>query len=145
MQEVRRRKKEAERPIKKTEIDVKKDIDNTDVKETAANGTFWTIPYVLFGLAVAGLLGYGYADFIKLLHENDMWFSEISVSEEFSTKLSCIVLSFTQQEVEREISFRTESGLYYSYYKQLVNTPSFVQGNTGMHTVLLCVCVLGKF
>ena len=37
--------------------------------------------------------------------------------------------------MEREISFRTESGLYYSYYKQLVNTPSFVQGNTAMHTV----------
>ena len=83
MQEVRRRKKEAERPIKKTAIDTKRDIDNSDVKETAAkaNSTFWTIIYVLFGLAVAGLLGYGYADFIKLLHENDMWFSEISVSE----------------------------------------------------------------
>ena len=41
------------------------------------------------------------------------------------------------QEVEREISFRTESGLYYSYYKQLVNTPSFVQGDNGMHTVIV--------
>lgn len=82
MQEVRRRKKEVERPIKKAPIDTKKDIDDADVKETAAkaNGTFWTVLYVLFGLAVAGLLGYGYADFIKLLHENDMWFSEISVS-----------------------------------------------------------------
>ena len=32
------------------------------------------------------------------------------------------------QEVEREISFRTESGLYYSYYKQMVNAPSITQG-----------------
>nr|KAG5704002.1 hypothetical protein BaRGS_032091 [Batillaria attramentaria] len=31
-------------------------------------------------------------------------------------------------EVEREISFRTETGLYYSYYKQLVHAPSFFQG-----------------
>lgn len=31
-------------------------------------------------------------------------------------------------EVEREISFRTENGLYYSYYKQLVHAPSFIQG-----------------
>ena len=37
--------------------------------------------------------------------------------------------------MEREISFRTESGLYYSYYKQLVNTPSFAQGNAAVHTV----------
>ena len=35
---------------------------------------------------------------------------------------------FWFQEVEREISFRTESGLYYSYYKQLVNSPSIKQG-----------------
>lgn len=32
------------------------------------------------------------------------------------------------QEVEREISFRTESGLYYSYYKQLIKSPSIAQG-----------------
>ena len=32
------------------------------------------------------------------------------------------------QVVEREISFRTETGLYYSYYKQLVNAPSLSQG-----------------
>jgi len=32
------------------------------------------------------------------------------------------------QDVEREISFRTESGLYYSYYKQLVVARSFYSG-----------------
>ena len=32
------------------------------------------------------------------------------------------------QEVEREISFRTEQGLYYSYYKQLLNAPSLSSG-----------------
>jgi hypothetical protein len=35
------------------------------------------------------------------------------------------------QEVEREISFRTESGLYYSYYKQMVQAPSIAQGKLG--------------
>ena len=30
--------------------------------------------------------------------------------------------------MEREISFRTESGLYYSYYKQLVVARSFYSG-----------------
>lgn len=32
------------------------------------------------------------------------------------------------QEVEREISFRTECGLYYSYYKQMLKAPSIQQG-----------------
>ena len=32
------------------------------------------------------------------------------------------------QEVEREISFRTESGLYYSYFKQFVKAKSASQG-----------------
>ena len=36
------------------------------------------------------------------------------------------VVSF--QQVEREISFRTESGLYFSYYKTLVLSPSIKEG-----------------
>ncbi|KAG9474836.1 hypothetical protein GDO78_003350 [Eleutherodactylus coqui] len=32
------------------------------------------------------------------------------------------------REVEREISFRTECGLYYSYYKQMLHAPSIAQG-----------------
>ena len=36
--------------------------------------------------------------------------------------------TFNLQEVEREISFRTEQGLYYSYFKQLVNAPSLSEG-----------------
>ena len=32
------------------------------------------------------------------------------------------------QEVEREISFRTENGLYYSYFKHLVKAPSLWEG-----------------
>ena len=44
---------------------------------------------------------------------------------------------FFNQEVEREISFRTESGLYYSYYKQLVNAPSLGQGKQSFfHNIL---------
>ena len=39
---------------------------------------------------------------------------------------------FCLQEVEREISFRTETGLYYSYYKQMVLAPSVTQGNINM-------------
>lgn len=83
MQDLRRRKQK-ENKLKETAVkDAKKEIDRADiVAEVAvkADGTLWKIMYILFGLAVAGFLGYRYATFIKLLHENDMWFSEISVS-----------------------------------------------------------------
>ena len=39
-----------------------------------------------------------------------------------------IYFSFLKQQIEREISFRTESGLYFSYYKQIVLAPSLSQG-----------------
>ncbi|KFD68846.1 hypothetical protein M514_13918 [Trichuris suis] len=49
------------------------------------------------------------AYYAHMSHENLLWFSKL-------------------REVEREISMRTERGLYYSYYKQLVHSPSLLQG-----------------
>ena len=48
-------------------------------------------------------------------------FEKIEVYVEISI---CLYL----QQLEREISFRTESGLYFSYYKQLVLAPSISEG-----------------
>ena len=50
-----------------------------------------------------------YCSYLRQLHELHLWFSNI-------------------REVEREISLRTEAGLYYSYYKQLIFTPNFSKG-----------------
>ncbi|XP_061669514.1 probable C-mannosyltransferase DPY19L3 isoform X2 [Syngnathoides biaculeatus] len=61
------------------------------------------------GLATAGLLALTQACCVNALHENLLWFAQLT-------------------EVEREISFRTECGLYYSYYKQLLNAPSIQEG-----------------
>ncbi|BFZ09497.1 hypothetical protein BsWGS_12536 [Bradybaena similaris] len=60
---------------------------------------------------VVAVVGAGcvHAWYMYQLHENQLWFTNI-------------------QEVEREISFRTESGLYYSYFKQLIQSSSLVQG-----------------
>jgi len=54
-------------------------------------------------------LAYRFSLYLLTLHDNELWFSEI-------------------MEVEREISFRTEQGLYYSYFKQLVKAPSLSEG-----------------
>ncbi|KAG2469663.1 D19L3 mannosyltransferase, partial [Polypterus senegalus] len=69
----------------------------------------WNGLSVLVGCLLAASLGLVTSIYVATLHENDLWFSNI-------------------KEVEREISFRTECGLYYSYYKQMLNAPSIQQG-----------------
>ncbi|XP_053396813.1 probable C-mannosyltransferase DPY19L3 isoform X1 [Mercenaria mercenaria] len=72
----------------------------------------WSIQQFLLnlsGIVLCLYIGFKHSWYMRQIHENNMWFSHI-------------------KEVEREISFRTESGLYYSYYKQMVNAPSITQG-----------------
>ncbi|NXD08251.1 D19L3 mannosyltransferase, partial [Nothocercus nigrocapillus] len=76
-------------------------------------GKLWNILSVTVGGIVAVCLGLLTSVYIATLHENDLWFSNI-------------------KEVEREISFRTECGLYYSYYKQMVQAASIHQGLHGL-------------
>ncbi|KAI8792141.1 C-mannosyltransferase DPY19L3 isoform X1 [Biomphalaria glabrata] len=73
------------------------------------NGSFFSILNVVLGLAAMVSISYVNVTYTYQIHENTLWFTNI-------------------KEVEREISFRTESGLYYSYYKQLVDSPSLWQG-----------------
>ncbi|XP_072452264.1 protein C-mannosyl-transferase DPY19L3 isoform X3 [Chiloscyllium punctatum] len=63
----------------------------------------------LLGLSVGVILGCFHSWYVQSLHENFLWFSNIQV-------------------VEQEISFRTECGLYYSYYKQMLQAPTITQG-----------------
>ncbi|XP_043937614.1 probable C-mannosyltransferase DPY19L3 [Protopterus annectens] len=69
----------------------------------------WNILSNTLGGSLAVSFGLLTSVYVATLHENDLWFSNI-------------------KEVEREISFRTECGLYYSYYKQMVQAPSIQQG-----------------
>uniref|UniRef100_A0A8C2WJH4 Dpy-19 like C-mannosyltransferase 3 n=1 Tax=Cyclopterus lumpus TaxID=8103 RepID=A0A8C2WJH4_CYCLU len=67
------------------------------------------IIWTSLGWSVSVGLGLLCCIYMATLHENDLWFSNI-------------------KEVEREISFRTECGLYYSYYKQMLQAPSIQEG-----------------
>uniref|UniRef100_A0A8C2GGI4 Dpy-19 like C-mannosyltransferase 3 n=1 Tax=Cyprinus carpio TaxID=7962 RepID=A0A8C2GGI4_CYPCA len=80
-------------------------------RQRFATGGFswWTILCLMTGSIVGISLGLLCCIYVSTLHENDLWFSNI-------------------KEVEREISFRTECGLYYSYYKQMLKAPSIQQG-----------------
>ncbi|KAM6251180.1 protein C-mannosyl-transferase DPY19L3 isoform 4-T5 [Spheniscus humboldti] len=76
-------------------------------------GKLWNILSISVGGIVALSLGLLTSVYVATLHENDLWFSNI-------------------KEVEREISFRTECGLYYSYYKQMIQAASIQQGLHGL-------------
>ena len=54
--------------------------------------------------------------YLLTLHDNELWFSEIMVS---ANHPNINTNAFSDQEMERHISFRTEQGLYYSYFKQV--------------------------
>ncbi|XP_036087094.1 probable C-mannosyltransferase DPY19L3 isoform X2 [Rousettus aegyptiacus] len=73
----------------------------------------WKTLSFTVGGTIALCVGLLTSVYLATLHENDLWFSNI-------------------KEVEREISFRTECGLYYSYYKQMLQAPTLTQGFHGL-------------
>nr|KAF6276900.1 hypothetical protein mPipKuh1_010517 [Pipistrellus kuhlii] len=81
--------------------------------EGGTSRRLWKILSFTVGGAIALCAGLLTSVYLATLHENDLWFSNI-------------------KEVEREISFRTECGLYYSYYKQMLQAPSLMQGFRGL-------------
>ncbi|KAM4017847.1 protein C-mannosyl-transferase DPY19L3 isoform 1-T3 [Anomaloglossus baeobatrachus] len=83
-----------------------------DVRGRASRSVWGVLCYCI-GVTFALCLGLAASYYVATLHENDLWFSSI-------------------KEVEREISFRTECGLYYSYYKQILHAPSITQGITDL-------------
>ena len=66
---------------------------------------FWNIGALCLSL-IAGFIHYKY---LWTLFENERHFSHLAT-------------------IERDISFRTEQGLYYSYYKSIIHADSFYSG-----------------
>ncbi|GFO42188.1 Dpy-19-like protein 3 [Plakobranchus ocellatus] len=87
----------------------KPSLTNNHDKQKKITITVWGVANTLIGLAGMFVISGLHSWIVYQLHENNLWFTNI-------------------KEVEREISFRTEAGLYYSYYKQLVHSPSILEG-----------------
>ncbi len=83
--------------------------DSRMTSARSTNGRFLRACNLAVGVAVMMMASYRWANYLAQLHDNQFWFVNI-------------------KEVEREISFRTEQGLYYSYFKQLVQAESLAEG-----------------
>uniref|UniRef100_A0A671EYS8 Dpy-19 like C-mannosyltransferase 3 n=1 Tax=Rhinolophus ferrumequinum TaxID=59479 RepID=A0A671EYS8_RHIFE len=105
--------------IKNTEVseDYAAQEENVKLEHKLPSGSssrrLWETLSFTLGGTIALCVGVLTSVYLATLHENDLWFSNI-------------------KEVEREISFRTECGLYYSYYKQMLQAPSLMQGLRGL-------------
>ncbi|XP_032892336.1 probable C-mannosyltransferase DPY19L3 isoform X2 [Amblyraja radiata] len=97
------------RPVKGTEEHPRQQEDEQPKDKSRSGPTAIKHATLVVGGFLGLFLGLITSVYVTTLHENDLWFSSI-------------------QEVEREISFRTECGLYYSYYKQMLQAPTIIQG-----------------
>lgn len=90
----------------------KKKSDSLPTATASSTYILWDIALganKVVGIIAMMVCAYKWSAYLATLHENHFWFSEI-------------------KEVEREISFRTESGLYYSYFKHLVSASTLSEG-----------------
>lgn len=75
--------------------------------------------------------GIGYASLVLIIAVSFGIFQSYHVSRMFENERFFSHLS----ALERELSFRTEMGLYYSYYKTIVEAPTFLDG---VYSVMNC-------
>lgn len=92
MSEVRRRKVGAQNGV--NEEQKKSGNDNSSKSIEGNHSWLLLVVEVAIALSIALSVGYKYALYVKELHENDMWFSNIGVSGNYGVFSSLLKLSF---------------------------------------------------
>uniref|UniRef100_A0A5S6QRL6 C-mannosyltransferase DPY19L3 n=1 Tax=Trichuris muris TaxID=70415 RepID=A0A5S6QRL6_TRIMR len=106
---LRRRKKTNAGSKSSSKVGDQPKLDPSGNRPALPPSQIYSVASLVCCILVAVASGAFLAYYAHMSQENFLWFSKL-------------------QEVEREISMRTERGLYYSYYKQLVHAPSIAQG-----------------
>ncbi|XP_074843027.1 putative C-mannosyltransferase DPY19L4 isoform X3 [Carettochelys insculpta] len=83
--------------------------ENSNLGKSPKYVLFQRFAKLFFGCVAAVTSGMMYAVYLSTYHERKFWFS-------------------SRQELEREITFQGDSAIYYSFYKELLKTPSFERG-----------------
>ncbi|XP_007886117.1 probable C-mannosyltransferase DPY19L4 isoform X2 [Callorhinchus milii] len=91
------------------ELAPKEDKPTSSDKEGKSRSSFHQWVKVFFGSWAAIASGMMYAVYLSTFHERKFWFSN-------------------RQDLEREISFQADSGLYYYYYKKMLQAGSIQEG-----------------
>lgn len=81
--------------------------------------TLWGVGCFLLAV-VAGLANKWH---VETMFENDKHFSHLGKTSDPWHRLK-----FYSGSIERDMAFRTEMGLYYSYYQSLVDAPTWWEG-----------------
>lgn len=80
MSELRRRKKNAKVDnVNPTEKDEVAEVDSAELSNEKKGHAIWLYFNIVLGIFIAVFVGIRYAGYMKQLHENDMWFSNIKV------------------------------------------------------------------
>uniref|UniRef100_A0A0N5C083 C-mannosyltransferase n=1 Tax=Strongyloides papillosus TaxID=174720 RepID=A0A0N5C083_STREA len=83
--------------------------NDVDVNKKGNKYSFMSVFNNLFGYILGISIGIIFSYYIYSIHEAQLWFSNI-------------------RKIEQEISLRTESGLYYSYYKEILQKKNLING-----------------
>ncbi|XP_044862776.1 probable C-mannosyltransferase DPY19L4 isoform X2 [Mauremys mutica] len=83
--------------------------ENPNLGKSPKYVLFQRFAKLFFGCVAAVTSGMMYAVYLSTYHERKFWFS-------------------SRQELEREITFQSDSAIYYSFYKELLKAPSFERG-----------------
>ena len=91
--------------------------------------TLWGVGCFLLAV-VAGLANKWH---VETMFENDKHFSHLgktlaTVALRLELLACYVLLKFYSGSIERDMAFRTEMGLYYSYYQSLVDAPTWWEG-----------------
>uniref|UniRef100_H3AWE0 Dpy-19 like 4 n=1 Tax=Latimeria chalumnae TaxID=7897 RepID=H3AWE0_LATCH len=112
MTEVRQRKEQKYGEPEETSQEEKTEgVENTQAhhRYTPTAVLLQRLMKLFFGCMSAVISGMTYAVYLSTYHERRFWFS-------------------SRQDFEREITFQADSGIYYSYYKQMLKAPTLQRG-----------------